>query len=75
MLIPFDLVPNSPVSSGSALVDLSTATLQFQRASEFEGQAVQVTAEIFRPTGNPIVTVDERGETTWFRWGLFAFSF
>ena len=75
MLIPFDLVPNSPVSSGSALVDLSTATLQFRRSDEFGGNAVQVTAEIFRPNGDLIVTVDASGQTTWWSTGLFAFSF
>ena len=74
MLIPFDLVPNSPVSSGSALVDLSTATLQFQRSPEF-GNSVQVTAKISRPNGDPIVVVNASGETTWFSTGAFAFSF
>jgi hypothetical protein len=73
MLIPFELVPNSPVSSGAAFVDLSTASLAFMAFPD--RRVVQVSAEIFRPNGDPIVTVNELGETSWWRYGVFAFDF
>jgi len=73
MLIPFELVPDSPVSSGAAFVDLSTASLTF--AAFPDRRVAQVSALIFRPNGDPIVTVDERGETHWWRSGVFAFDF
>ena len=73
ILIPFELVPNSPVSSGAAFFDLSRAELAFSALPD--RRVVQVLGEISRPNGDPIVTVNELGETTWWRWGAFAFDF
>jgi hypothetical protein len=73
ILIPFELVPNSPVSSGAAFFDLSRASLAFRALPD--RRVVQVSGEISRPNGDPIVTVNARGETTWWRYGAFAFDF